>query len=55
MPAEKVVTVTLPTGTRVTCREGLAARLAPSKPETPAKKAAAPRRRATATSDDSDK
>ena len=51
MVAEKVVTVTLPSGTKVTCREGLAARLAPSKPS-PEKKAPARRKRAESTPDD---
>lgn len=40
MDDEKVVTVTLPGGTRVSCREGLAARLSPqtkkAEPEGPA-------------------
>ena len=31
MDGEKVVTVTLPGGTRVSCREGLAARLSPQR------------------------
>lgn len=33
MADDKVVTVTLPGGTRVSCREGLAARLAPQAKE----------------------
>lgn len=51
MDGEKVVTVTLPSGTRVSCREGLAARLAPSKP-TPTKKAPARRTQAEPKPDD---
>ena len=50
MAAEKVVTVTLPSGTKVSCREGLAARLAPKKPEP--KKTPSPRKRSGSTSDD---
>lgn len=50
MVAEKVVTVTLPSGTKVSCREGLAARLASKQPEP--KKSPAPRRRTGPTSDD---
>lgn len=58
MAAEKVVTVTLPSGTKVTCREGLAARLGAKQPATPkdpvvrARKASSSRRRSTAKSDD---
>lgn len=52
MASEKVVTVTLPSGTRVSCREGLAARLAPKPSEPPAKKATSTRKRAAAKPDD---